>query len=925
MFARAMKYTANNSPAERGFASWPDLAETSVRSLSDRVREEMKLLRRLREASGRESPFFISDVLDLDRMLLDSLEGAHLGKLAVSFQNPDSLSKVVQDPSTALSFNSGNSVVLAKRLLRARLSRRRHLQNLRALELAREESRFVEPVRENVWLNFVEKTHLAFRLRRCQTTSVVTFDGITGNLKHKGLKASVIVVVYDVIKRWDVVPLDAATVYLIPPAVPAGIYSSSTSCWEHGCNGIRFSTLANLLRHQREKSGQAEKVACPDCGALFRRMSARNGHLLRQECKAKRQSLPPIARVEPDQILRSPSVITAYAGRSYNDHSPAGHGRTKREGRSQSPATWPRGPPPEAQPELVKATGEYSNHQEPLHELPTASQSSPSNYYSGYDSEGGRPEFHANTEDIRLSQPIAPDDASLTGKSFFRRSVDDVDEVHGSVASPGHHQGGSSDESSVSEIDSTETRCNSEVPMSLDIVSRWRREILVDRIVCWMVKWLDSKLGLLTLRSHNSGATQKPQEPSSPQQNDPNRARYPPRKGRRGREGDQDSDDASGDDAEGRNPNGNDQGKDDEVLEFACPFLKHNPKKYLKLRSCSSYGWKSTHRMKEHLYRRHLLPQFKCIRCCRVFQTSDTLTEHSKAKSACEVVQEEPDQDGINQDQLTKLKSRKRSRDKASEHDKWIAAYKVLFPDDYLIPSPYIEGTDTGQNRESFLTALREHVGRESSRLIRPRLEEFMDEVLKESLTPQVLENLLRDVFTQVLNTFPRKKRASLRSPAPEPVSTDTCTPVSTEPTSLQGNATVPAIPAFQDAGIVHHWPAGDWATENDKPWPSQADYPHWQEPQQTVEVEAGPFSSLLAQDSGQVSGSTDDIALDPHDMMSIFGFDDFHAEYSAWLRHPEDTSSHADSGYFSLQSGGGTGSDTSKGKEVAKDPFAEF
>lgn len=27
-------------------------------------------------------------------------------------------------------------------------------------------------------------------------------------------------------------------------------------CWEHGCNGRQFSTFSNLLRHQREKSGE---------------------------------------------------------------------------------------------------------------------------------------------------------------------------------------------------------------------------------------------------------------------------------------------------------------------------------------------------------------------------------------------------------------------------------------------------------------------------------------------------------------------------------------------------------------------------------------------------------------------------------------------------------------------------------------------
>jgi hypothetical protein len=59
-------------------------------------------------------------------------------------------------------------------------------------------------------------------------------------------------------------------------------------CWEHGCNGRQFSTFSNLLRHQREKSGQAAKATCPNCGAEFTRTTARNGHLLHDKCKTKR-------------------------------------------------------------------------------------------------------------------------------------------------------------------------------------------------------------------------------------------------------------------------------------------------------------------------------------------------------------------------------------------------------------------------------------------------------------------------------------------------------------------------------------------------------------------------------------------------------------------------------------------------------------
>ncbi|KAI0125744.1 hypothetical protein BJ170DRAFT_445488 [Xylariales sp. AK1849] len=91
--------------------------------------------------------------------------------------------------------------------------------------------------------------------------------------------------------------------YSVPPALPSGNGSASEAghvrvvqsrpkpqCWEHGCNGRQFSTFSNLLRHQREKSGQATKASCPNCGAEFTRTTARNGHLLHEKCKQRRNS-----------------------------------------------------------------------------------------------------------------------------------------------------------------------------------------------------------------------------------------------------------------------------------------------------------------------------------------------------------------------------------------------------------------------------------------------------------------------------------------------------------------------------------------------------------------------------------------------------------------------------------------------------------
>ena len=58
-------------------------------------------------------------------------------------------------------------------------------------------------------------------------------------------------------------------------------------CFDHGCNGRQFSTFSNLLRHQREKSGNASKAVCPHCGTEFTRTTARNGHLYAGKCKGR--------------------------------------------------------------------------------------------------------------------------------------------------------------------------------------------------------------------------------------------------------------------------------------------------------------------------------------------------------------------------------------------------------------------------------------------------------------------------------------------------------------------------------------------------------------------------------------------------------------------------------------------------------------
>ncbi|PHH70454.1 hypothetical protein CDD80_6001 [Ophiocordyceps camponoti-rufipedis] len=68
------------------------------------------------------------------------------------------------------------------------------------------------------------------------------------------------------------------------------LYPMQSVSTSGGQEDSQFSTFSNLLRHQREKSGQAAKATCPNCGAEFTRTTARNGHLLHEKCKQRRNT-----------------------------------------------------------------------------------------------------------------------------------------------------------------------------------------------------------------------------------------------------------------------------------------------------------------------------------------------------------------------------------------------------------------------------------------------------------------------------------------------------------------------------------------------------------------------------------------------------------------------------------------------------------
>jgi len=97
--------------------------------------------------------------------------------------------------------------------------------------------------------------------------------------------------------------------------------------------------------------------------------------------------------------------------------------------------------------------------------------------------------------------------------------------------------------------------------------------------------------------------------------------------------------------------------------------------------------WCVSHR--EHLYRRHTLPKFKCYRCCQVFLDQSSFSTHLRAEERCEKGEDQI-QDGLDDNQIKRLKSRKKTSgtQEMTEHDKWAVMYRIIFPDDVEIPSP---------------------------------------------------------------------------------------------------------------------------------------------------------------------------------------------------------------------------------------------
>lgn len=231
---------------------------------------------------------------------------------------------------------------------------------------------------------------------------------------------------------------------------------------------------------------------------------------------------------------------------------------------------------------------------------------------------------------------------------------------------------------------------------------------------------------------------------------------------------------ASSDEHGGSDNEGNDAPKpkkakseETEVKRLACPFFKRNPRRYKDQSKCVGPGWLTVHRLKEHLYRRHMLP-IHCYRCREIFTNDRLLQLHSRSKQQCAVRDDlsgEQELQGIDAHQERLLRSRKRTD--RSEGDKWCDVFRICFPADApdSIPTPWFElppawggelGGHTPGSPPTDFARYEEFLRRELPRRVRGELEVRIEHELspvEESLKHQLVD-IVRDMQQRLFADF---------------------------------------------------------------------------------------------------------------------------------------------------------------------------
>ncbi|OJD31267.1 zinc finger c2h2-type protein [Diplodia corticola] len=183
-----------------------------------------------------------------------------------------------------------------------------------------------------------------------------------------------------------------------------------------------------------------------------------------------------------------------------------------------------------------------------------------------------------------------------------------------------------------------------------------------------------------------------------------------------------------GDDDEG--------GIQNDTRRLACPFFKRKPTNTRP--SCVYPGFKNIARLKEHLYRQHMLPPNLCARCQETFESEAQLRDHTRILVPCPL---SPDKhgEGITLEQEKALKSKKRTTKSGinTDEEKWKDVYTILFPNE-TPPSAF-----SGSPRYE------QSLKQELPDLVKAEIEEVEDLANHGRLIHDIVWNCLETIFSR--------------------------------------------------------------------------------------------------------------------------------------------------------------------------------
>ncbi|KAI8634269.1 hypothetical protein F5Y19DRAFT_206759 [Xylariaceae sp. FL1651] len=324
-----------------------------------------------------------------------------------------------------------------------------------------------------------------------------------------------------------------------------------------------------------------------------------------------------------------------------------------------------------------------------------------------------------------------------------------------------------------------------------------RKQLAVDRVMADFQKWFDKELSIISYTIEASDAAGGTSDSISSTGSESGGTGEQSSNGSSGRPKRQLYDDdhgglSGGGDDNGQDRGGNKRAKKDtepEEMKFACPFHKHNPKAHRK--SVCTRAWPSIHRLKQHLYRVHLLPKHNCPRCTSSFENEKELQIHLRADEPCKKSDLIPEE-GIDQDTEKRLKERQKHKSGLTETQRWNDIYLLLFPgtDRNALPSPYPDHVGAAMSSKHIENYKRveKRLKKELPPLVRQRVERKFEKMENEVLCG------LNDIVRGCLFEFFKNMSSDEGSASVTPQTTSRATTpgplLAEEPSTIPGSQT---------------------------------------------------------------------------------------------------------------------------------------